>query len=239
MADDGYDARVEPLRRARAMWIPLVGGLALLGILLGVVVLSQSVGTDDIPPAAPPFQAPPVNPISSADVKLVDGPRLVIVRQTRAGTEEQELTVPAAARIERLQRIEPAGIRVGDWLTVIGVPNDVKYFSAQALIVIPGGGVPSTGGVVRSPAGFAGYESSRDPRTRAIIGGPVTAVDGIVVRLQGPTGEIRVTAGPEAPARLYRIEPASAEDIAEGDRIAGAFDADTLDAVLLFPVSGG
>lgn len=230
---------MEPLRRARAVWIPVVGALAVLGILLGLVLLSQSAGGGDVPPAAPQFQPPPVNPVSSADIKIVDGTRLVIVRQTRAGTEEQDVTVPAGAQIERLQRIDPAGVRVGDWLTVIGVPNDVKNFSAQALIVIPGGGAPSADGVVRSPAGFAGFEWSRDPRTRVIVGGPVAAVDGIVIRLQGPTGEIRITAGPEAPARLYRIEPASVGDFAEGDRVAGAFDANALAAVLLFPVSGG
>ena len=223
----------------RGAWAPLAGGVLLLTLLGGIVVLSQSVGAGDVPPEPPPFQPPPAVQISASDIKLIDGSRLVIVRQTRAGTSEQELNVPAAAAIERLQAIVPADVVPGDWLTVVGVPNDVKNFSVLSLVIISGAAQPGEDGVARSPAGFAGHEPLRDPRARPILGGPVLRVEDNVITIGGPTGEISVTAGLEAPARLHRIEPASISDMGEGDQLAGEFDSDVPGALLLLPVADG
>lgn len=234
-----YDALVQYISMLRGAWAPLAGGVLLLAVLGGIVLLSQSVGAGDVPPEAPPFQPPPSAPVSAADIKLIDGVRLVIVRQTRAGTTEQELNVPAAAAIERLQAVAPADVVPGDWLTVVGVPNDVKNFSVLSLVILPGAASPGDAGVARSPAGFAGHEPMRDPRARPILGGPVLRVEDNVITIVGPTGEIRVTAGLEAPARLYRIEPASISDMREGDQIAGEFDSDMPSALLLLPATVG
>ncbi|MGD9935365.1 MAG: hypothetical protein AB7T37_16845, partial [Dehalococcoidia bacterium] len=102
-----------------------------------------------------------------------------------------------------------------------------------------GSPAPGNDGVARSAAGFAGHEPSRDPRARPIIGGPVLRIEEKVIVIGGPTGEIRVTAGLEAPARLYRIEPATLADMTEGDRLAGDFDSPELGPLLLLPVPEG
>lgn len=225
-------------RVLRAAWAPVLTGVAVLALLGTVIVLSQSVGGDDTPSPAPPFQPPAGTTVAAADIKTVDGSRLVIVRQTRSGTEEQEIVTAPGTRVEQLAAIAPSDVAPGDWLTVVGVPNDVKNFAVYALVVIAGSPAAGADGVARSPAGFAGHEPSRDPRARPIIGGRVLAVEGNVITIEGPTGDIRVTAGPEAAARLYRIEPATVADMVEGDRLAGDFDSGPGSPLLLLPVSG-
>jgi hypothetical protein len=208
--------------------------LALVGALVAVIIVSRTVGGDDTPPPAPEFQIPDTSPYAAADVKQRSGENLTLILQTRSGTEEQRLELTPQMAVERLTLIDANGVQPGDWVTIVGVTNPVKNFSAHSLIVIPGGGTLAEDGLARSPLGFTGAETARDPRDRPILGGVVVRIENNVLVLQGPTSEIRVTAGPEAPARLYRIESVEIGDISEGDRIASTFDS-TVEAVLVLP----
>lgn len=218
----------------RGAALPAVLLIALLGALIAVVVVSGNVGGEDLPPAAPPFTTPEPSPFTAVDVKQRSGAELTIVRQTLAGTAEEKLTLPAQTTVERLRLITAEEVQPGDWLTVVGIPDPVKNFSVHSLVLIPGGGSAGADGVARTAAGFAGHEVARDPRDRPIVGGTVVRVESGIIYIDGPTGEIAVSAGPEAPARLFRVEAASVEAIEEGDRLAADFGG-TVSAVLVLP----
>jgi hypothetical protein len=222
-------------RVLRAALLPAVLGLAVLGTLVAVVLVSGSVGGEGVPPPAPPFVRPPGGSISAVDVKQRTGDALTVVRQTVSGTAEETLTIPAGATVERLRLIEAGEVEPGDWLTVIGIPDPVKNFAIHSMVVIPGGGTLEADGAARSAAGFAGHEVARDPRDRPILGGQVIRVEENVIYLEGPTGEIAVTAGPEAPAKLYRFEAATPDAVEEGDRLAADFGAAAIARVLILP----
>jgi hypothetical protein len=219
----------------RGAALPAVIVVVLLAALIAVVVLSGSVGDDDLPPAAPPIVTPEPSPYTAVDVKQRAGDEFTIVRQTISGTSEEQLTLQGDVTIERLTLIGAEDVEPGDWLTVIGIPDPVKNFSVHSLVLIPGGGTPAEDGVARTAAGFAGHEVARDPRDRPVVGGTVLRVEDGKIFLQGPTGEITVSAGPEAPARLYRVETSSIADIGEGDRLAAEFGSGDLGAVLVLP----
>ena len=218
----------------RSAAVPLTIGLLIIGALIAVVFLSASVGNQELPPEAPPFVTPEPPAFSAVDVKQRSGDGFIVTTQTSSGTAEEEVTVAESVVIERLTLITAESVQPGDWLTVVGIPNAVKNFSVHSMVVIPGGGTPAEDGIARTPAGFSGHEAARDPRDRPVLGGVVLRIEGNTIYLQGPTSEIAVIAGPEAPARLFRIEPVSVDDIGEGDRIGGFFGS-TVEALLVLP----
>jgi hypothetical protein len=219
----------------RGAALPAILVLALLGALIAVVVLSGTVGGDDTPPEAPAFTGPEPIAYTALDVKQRSGDTFTLIRQTTSGTAEESMQFDDALVIERLALIDASGVAEGDWVTIVGVPDPVNNFAVHAIVVIPGGAEPGAGNVVRTAAGFAGHEVARDPRDRPIIGGVVLRIEENVIIIQGPTSEISIVAGPEAPARLYRVESAEVDDIEEGDRLAGVFRDGATEAILLLP----
>ena len=195
-------------------WLPPVLLLAaIVTAFAGVILLARRAAEPDVPPEPAAFQPPaPARPVTALDVQQASGGRVSLSDGSR------DVAFAPDARIEVLHPATAAEIRTGDWLAVIGIPNEVRNFSIRSLVLIAEPGTPDADAIVRSPGGFAGSEASRDPAERPLLGGFVEAVDGPRVTLRGPTGPIAVTLTPNAPLR--RLSQGGTGDVREGDRIA-------------------
>jgi hypothetical protein len=220
-------------RRSFPAWAPLL--LLVVGIVsaaTAVILLARRAAEPDAPPPPPAFQAPSANlPVTALDVQQVAGGRLTLSDGSR------DVALRPDARVERLERATAEQVRVGDWLAVIGIPNEVRNFSIRSLVLLGSDPAPAgVDGVVRSRGGFAGYEASRDQSERPLLAGRVTGVAGMRLSLEGPTGPMMVDLTPQAP--LYRLVEGRAADLQEGDRIAfhaGGSSAGDATSVLVLP----
>ena len=223
-----------PRRRAFPAWIaPLALLLALVALFATVILLARRAAAPDVPPEPGAFERPsPVRPVVALDVQQADGGRLTLSDGSR------DVPLDSGVRVEALRPATAEQIRPGDWLAVVGVPNEVRNFAIRSLVVLPSPGAPDHEGVVRSPGGFAGHEASRDQNERPVMGGVVTAVDGRRIVLQGAAGPITVELTPNAPLR--RLSEMRADEVREGDRIAFSADSGRVtDARSLLVLPGG
>lgn len=166
---------------------------------------------------APAVFVPPATPVPlRLDVQQVrDG---VLTVSGEDGTRD---AVPApGVSVYVLRPTVPAEVQPGDWVVVVGVPNEVLNFAIRRITVIPAalGAQPDADGVPRLPSGLAGSETGRDPRERPVLAGRVMAVAGsrIDVAVRGRAATLAVT----DPALLYRLAPGTLADIGAGDRLA-------------------
>ncbi len=192
----------------------LVGVLLLAGIA-GAVMLTMA-GRDAEPPRAGAFVAPSsaVRAISR-DVQQARSGSIVL------GSVEGSVTgaLGSATAVYAVRPARAEDVRSGDWVTVVGVPNEVLNFAIRRVVVIPAALAPSADGDgVPRLGGLAGYETSRDPRERPVIAGRVTAVSGSSITIT--SRERTMTIDIAAPGPLRRIERAAAADVHEGDRLA-------------------
>jgi len=200
--------------------VPLLFGLALVGVLVAVVVLARRASEPDAPPEPAAFAAPaPPSPVVVFDVEAVDGGRLRVSGGNNAARQSGvDLVLAPSAAVDLLEPVLAAELKQGDWLTVVGIANEVKNFSIRALVVLPGPVASGGDGIARSPGGFAGGEASRDARERPVLGGVIERVEGNVVTLKTSTGAVTVTLTASAPLR--RLRAATTQEIHAGDRLA-------------------
>ncbi len=200
--------------------LPVPLPLLLIGVLLlaGVAaVLALTAGSRDRqPPRAAPFVPPPSAARAVArDVQQATAGAIVL------GSEAGSVTgaIAASAPVYAVRPARPADVRTGDWVTVVGVPNEVLNFAIRRVVVIPAelAPAPDSDGVPRL-GGLAGYETSRDPRERPVIAGRVTATTAGSITIS--SRERTMTVEVSAPGPLRRIERVAAGDVREGDRLA-------------------
>ena len=229
----------QPPSRPRLSWVlPAALAVAAAGTIVAVVVLSQHVGNDNIPPQPGAFSyAPPAPGFVRLSVRQVAGGKVTAVEDAPKGAPApapRDITAGPNTIVEILEPAKATAVQPGDWVSVIGITNLVRNFSIHSVVVIPGG-KPSADGVGRSPGGFGGDEASSNLADRVIFGGPVTQVNGDTLTLTGPAGPITVELTASAP--LYRLKARTLADVAEGDRIAvRGVDLSAPDAVLAQPV---
>lgn len=252
---------IGPPRGGLPRWLmpALFGGFLLAGIL-AVLVLANRTGGSDAPPQPPAFATPaPSRIITAFDVREVAGDVLTLASAGSTADRPATVTVRSDAAIEILTPARAADIEPGDWLTVIGVPNEVRNYSITAMVVIPPPHGPAIDQFRTTAGGFIGHEAIRDAEQVPILGGEVIAVDlaaatagpgddegtadgeapavvSDTVTLTGPDGPIVVTLTPAAP--LLRIRAGTAADIAEGDRIAVP-GTSAADATVVLVLPGG
>jgi hypothetical protein len=197
--------------------------LAVAGTLVAVVFLSQRVGSDDIPPAPPPFAyTAPETGVTRGTVRQVTAAGFSVALDAPAGQPQStvEISLAPATTVELLRPARAGDVRPGDWLTVVGIPNEVRNFSAHAFIAIPQPYTVDGERAARTPGGFAGHETATNERDRVLLGGEVVRVEGNVIVLRGPAGEVRVEVVNAATAPLYRLAAATPADVRDGDRLA-------------------
>lgn len=206
--------------RPPAWLLPAVVGVLLVAALVLVVVLASRAAEPDTPPKLKEFSAPlGGHPFVAYDVeRLADGALTVSGGEGANKRESSQISLPAGTRVEVLELSQPPAYRVGDWITIIGVPNEVKSFAIRAVVLLATPTAPDPDGIARTPAGFAGNEANRDSKERPILGGTVERAEGSTVTLKTVTGLVPVEFGAGAPFR--RSRPGTTEDIREGDRLA-------------------
>jgi hypothetical protein len=216
-------ARIERWR-PRASWVvPLGFGVVVLGTLIAVVVLSQHVGKSVSRPAAAPFVLPAdTSGIVRLDVKQAGGGRLTLAAppvKGQAAPPDHELTPGASTRIELLTPIGGVGeIKQGEWVSVIGIPNEVRNFSIHSVVVLPAGGQLGADHVMRSAGGFGGNEAAPGGKEQVIVGGPLERIDGLLLTLTYPAGPVQVQITDRSP--LFRLEAGTVDQVREGDSVA-------------------
>lgn len=201
-------------RRSFPAWLPplaLIVGIIVAALI--VVGLTRRAAAPDVPPQPDAFNPPsPVRPTIALDVQQAIDGRLTL----SDGTANVSLRPDAV--VEFLMPAGAGDVQVGDWVAVIGVPNEVRNFSIRTLVLLDRDTAPDEEGIVWSQGGFAGHEAARDQAERPLLGGRVTGVDGSRITLDGPTGAITVDLTNRAP--MVRLMRGEASGIHEGDRIA-------------------
>ena len=217
-------ALTEPrARRFNTAWIVPLGLVAItLATLGGVIALSRVVSNEHLRPAAPAFTyAGPPQGYVRYSVKEAAPDRLSVVADVPDGAPVPapvSLVPGPATKIESLQPVGAATVAVGDGVSVIGIANEVRNFSIDAIVVMAAQGQPNSDHVLRSPGGFAGSEASPNAAERVIFGGAVTAIAGSTLTLSGAAGPITVNLLTGAP--LFRLESVPLSAIHDGDRVS-------------------
>ena len=187
-------------------------------IAIAVTVFAATVGLawqlnrDNLPAPPPTFRAPaPGIPVNVYEVKEANANGLVL-----ASADGADIRIPRPAAVDAV--VQGGSLRAGDWVNVAGIADEVRNFSIRAILVLPEHGPAGADGVARTPAGFTGLETRRDPAERIIVGGQVVRVDGETATLLGPAGEITLTIKQDA--QLFRVEKGDPAAIRAGDRLA-------------------
>jgi hypothetical protein len=201
-------------RRSFPAWLPpvvLIAGIIVAALV--VIGLTRRAAAPDVPPQPDAFEPPaPVRPTTALDVQqAVDG-RLTLSDGTA------NVSLRPDANVEFLMPAGAGDVHAGDWMAVIGIPNEVRNFSIRSLVLLEGADAPDDQGIVRSEGGFAGHEAARDQSERPLLGGRVTGVEGSRITVEAPTGPMTVDLTDRAP--LFRLARGEASGIHEGDRIA-------------------
>ncbi len=217
-----HQATTPKLSRIPSWALPAAVVLVVMGSLGAVILLAQRASGSDAPPQPAPYVAPgPLDPFERFSVQAAAAGKVLIVRDAPKGAPAVaplELTFPADTKVERLIPIALSAIKVGDNVSVSGVPNPVRNFAIRRVVVMANASPAGADGFARSPAGFIGDETSADPLERTIVGGIVETITGKTLSLRGPNGVVQLTI--EAAAPLFRLEPVTAAAIREGDRLA-------------------
>ena len=242
-----------PERRDLRVWIaPVILVLLLVAGMGAIVVLSRRANTTEAPAPAAAFVLPaPARPITALNVSEVSGSTIKLSNADKSSGIGRDLPASEAIRWEVLQRIAPADVKVGDWVTIIGIPNAVRSFSIRSVVVFPAGSKPGEEGIVRSEGQFAGHEAAQDPLEKPVFGGTVMSLgsrDGTtevarglrpatytVVTVQGPAGTFTLDLQNETTFALSRLVAGQASDVKDGDRVAFVPTDGVPAAVLVLP----
>ncbi|MEO9256543.1 MAG: hypothetical protein ABI305_13470, partial [Tepidiformaceae bacterium] len=211
--------------RPQASWLVPLGFLVVvLGTLMAVIVLSQHVGKSVSRPDPPSFVLPAGDTaITRFDVKQAGGGKLTLAVppvKGQAAPPDYQFSPGAATRIEVLRPMAKGTVpQPGDWVSVIGITNEVRNFTIHSVVVVPDGGAAIGADHVKlSPGGFAGDEAAPNGTDQVILGGTVERVDGMVLTLTGPAGPIQVQLTEKAP--LFRLETGTVDEVRAGDSVA-------------------
>lgn len=239
-------------RNLRTWLAPAAVVFALILGLGAIVFLSSRANTTEAPPGVAAFATPiPVRPVFGFDVRQATPGSFQLASAGQASGQERTLTITPNIKWEILEPVSETEIVVGDWLTVIGVPNAVRAFSIRSVVVFPATSTPGEDGLLRSSNGFSGYEAARDPVEKPILSGKVirlsqregtteTARGSVpatytVVTIQAPGGEVDIDLQNGKEFALHRVAPSDATAVQDGDRLAFAATDGEPQAILILP----
>ena len=219
---NNFDA--PPKRDSIPRWIiPVALAALMVAAAIAIVLVAGRQGAVDAPPLPADFIL--ASPIGESyrvfDVREVRGSTVTISSLTASDDELLEVQFSATARLELLDHATLDDIALGQWVTVIGVPNEVFNFSIISIIIFSEFS-PAPGNLAITPGGFYGHEAgrslSKNDVLRPVLGGEVIAIGEESVTLTGPDGDITLQIFPGAP--LFILTQATVSDILSGDRLA-------------------
>jgi hypothetical protein len=197
---------------------PVALGVVLLAAAVAAIVLATR-GREDGPPDVGAFTPPvPAHPASAQDVQQVRGGVLTLA----GAAGPVDVTPSAGIPVYLLQPSAIDAAAPGDWVTLVGISNEVLNFTIRHVLIIPAGAgaAPDADGIARLPFGLAGHEATRDPRERPILSGKVEAVSSreLTITVNGRTATVEASTS----GIVRRLAPADLSAIREGDRVAFA-----------------
>lgn len=201
---------------------PAIFALVILLVLGAVIVLAQRSGGSGAPPRPGAFVTP-VDPRPFVVYSVQQASEGSVTFGSGDGQQVSDLAIDANTRIEVLTIAPFDSIAVGDWVTLIGVPNGVRTFALRGIVVLPEPGTERVTGFATTPGGFLGHEVSRDPAEQPAVGGIVTAVGEDSLTLDAPDGRTDITVSLDAenpPPVVQRVEQGSLEDLRAGASVA-------------------
>lgn len=210
-------SRETPEPGGRRPWLApalLGGGMLLVLALIAVLVVS---GREKEPPRPGPFALPTAaRPVAAADVQQVRPGSLVVAG---SGGNETAALRPDV-QVYRLAPARAADAVPGDWVTVIGIPNEVLNYTIRRVVIIPAAlsPTPDGDGLPRIPAGFAGHEAQLDQKERPLMFGRVERVQGNQIALITRAGPFTLDTG--STKLLSRLTGVDAAAIRAGDHAA-------------------
>ncbi|MFQ5380869.1 MAG: hypothetical protein ACE5EF_04500 [Dehalococcoidia bacterium] len=203
----------------RRAWIaPAIALIVLLSLVAAVLAVAALTRDESLPRQPGDWVLPEAfDSVESFAVVRASEGDLELAPRGDANSDTLQVLVGPDAVIDFLEPAAAGDVAVGDWLTVIGIGNDVRTFAIRMIVVISGGGSPGSDGLLRTEGGFVGHEAARESQEGPILGGIVTDVR---------EGEVSVDAGEEvvlklnegAPLRVVRA--GTAAEISDGDRVA-------------------
>jgi len=125
--------------------------------------------------------------------------------------------------VELIQGVQPSEIKIGDWLTIIGVRDTVRSFRITALVLMESVEKINSDGIGFSPSGFTGAEGFLD-ESEAIKGGKVTSLTNnpeenkITISLMANNNVTKLILSQSAP--LYYLSQSAFSEVSEGKNIA-------------------
>lgn len=206
-------------RESRTRWLaPAALAAVLLAAAAAAIVLATR-GQESGPPRVGPFTPPvPAHPATAQDVQQVRGNVITLA----AASGPVDVTPAAGTPVYLLQPSALDTAAPGDWVTLVGISNEVLNFTIRQVLIIPAstGAAQDADGIARLPFGLAGHEATRDPRERPLLSGKVETVNSreLTITVNGRTATV------EAPASgiIRRLTAIDLAGIREGDRIAFA-----------------
>lgn len=197
--------------------------ILLVTAAVAIVIVAGRQGGIDAPPLPGDFvlDSPIGESYRAFGVREVQGSTVTISSLTLSDDELLQVQFSETARLELLDHATLDDIQIGQWVTVIGIPNEVFNFSIVSIIIMTEF-TPAPGSLAVTPGGFYGHEAgrglSKDDILRPVLGGVVTAIGEETVTLTGPDGDITLEIFAGAP--LFIVTSAAVSDIRSGDRLA-------------------
>jgi hypothetical protein len=226
-----------PNRDSIPRWIiPVVLGALLVAASVAIVIVAGRQGGIDAPPLPAAYE--PDSLLGSSygqfDVRQVDGSATTLSALSAAEEDLFTVQFSETARLELLEHVSVDVIELGQWITVIGIPNEVFNFSIMQITIFPDFQTGSDN-LATTAGGFYGHEAGRPlvkgDVLRPLMGGEVVSLTPIEpdedpltrdvimeVTLTGPDGDIVLELFADAP--LMMLREATLADLESGDRIA-------------------
>lgn len=206
-------------RRPRLTWlVPAVLAALVVGAMAGVLVLARQAAQPDSPPPVA-FVPPPPPSFVAFDVERNDGGVLRLTAGSGQQSAASEVALAADARVWLLEPAVPSDLQAPLVVNVIAIPNEVRNFTIHLLAFAPATGSEALDAeFVALADGFAGHETSRDPRDRPVVSGVVERFDGNIGYVKTEAGQATIEIDADAPVRLLRR--GGTADIQPGDRVA-------------------
>lgn len=195
----------------------------LVAAAVAIVIVAGRQGGVDAPRLPGDFvlDSPLGESYAAFDVRELQGAVVTISSLTASDDELLQVEFSDTARIELLDYATIGDIEPGQWIAVIGIPNEVFNFSIVSIVILPEF-VPAPGNLAVTLGGFYGHEAGRGLSSadllRPVLGGEVIAIGEDTVTMAGPDGDIMLQIFEGAP--LFLLRDATVADIRSGDRLA-------------------
>ena len=204
--------------------LPFVTGfLFLLLISLSIVIVSISnTNSNSEKDQNPPLFEFPTTHNQTTIYAITQVENSLFTLAALSGGEAKNVKLQDSIPVELIQGIQPSEIKIGDWLTIIGVRDTVRSFRITAIVLLESVEKINSNGVGFSSSGFTGAEGFLD-ESKAIKGGLVTSITNnpeknkITVSLIANNNVTNLILSQNAP--LYRIKKSGFVEVNEGKTI--------------------